>query len=61
MCVKCRSDGELLMGRKVNGLRYIFCIPLLHMTDMAVMYTCYAWLEDYCKGGIFYGTNEKTI
>ena len=61
MCVKCRPDGELPVGRKVNNLRYIFCIPLLHMTDMFVLYTCYAWLEDYCKGGIFYGTNESTV
>ena len=61
MCVKCQPDGELSGGRKVSDksqrLRYRFCIPLLHMTDINYKISCkipaMRSFKDYCKGGIF--------
>ena len=51
MCVKCRLDGELPAGRK-EFLR-ILAVQALHPAAAHNRYTCYAWLKDYCKGGIF--------
>ena len=61
MCVKCQPDGELPEGRKASEkfqcLRYRFCIPLLHMTDIDYEISCkipaMRSFKDYCKGGIF--------
>ena len=55
---------QVLAGRGVVGWtknensRYMFCIPLLHMTD--IRYLLCSFTDD-CKGGIFYGKIQATI
>lgn len=60
MCVKCQLDGELPVGRKAK----LLAVHTLHPAAAHDRYkenTCYAQLQDYCKGGIFYVANEETI
>lgn len=62
MCVKCQSDGELPAGRKAinNGL-FAVHVPHPAATHRQCIYLLMRSFKDYCKGGIFYETNETTV